>query len=157
MASKEINDLTAKSSLVGTDELILQETGGGATKKVTLDNFYEAGSFTPTYNASVGDVGTWTSYSGVSMRIGNMVTIIITITGTGMGFNDLNGYHVMNPGIALAPSQNSSGSFASTTISAGLAGAFVLTTSNLLYLYAPHNATATGGLISATLTYRRTT
>ena len=38
MAAKEINDLTAKTTPVGSDELELQETSGGDSKKVTITN-----------------------------------------------------------------------------------------------------------------------
>ena len=42
MATKEINDLTAKAVPVSTDELVIQETGGGTTKKATLTNIIGA-------------------------------------------------------------------------------------------------------------------
>lgn len=42
MATKQINDLTAKAVPVSTDELVLQETGGGTTKKATLANLVGA-------------------------------------------------------------------------------------------------------------------
>lgn len=37
MAQKEIFDFTAKDPVIATDEFILQETGGGAVKKTTVD------------------------------------------------------------------------------------------------------------------------
>jgi len=46
MASKEINDLTAKSTLVETDEFILQETGGGTTKKTLMSTISKASKAT---------------------------------------------------------------------------------------------------------------
>ena len=36
MASKEINDFTVKSTVTATDEYLLQETGGGTTKKTLV-------------------------------------------------------------------------------------------------------------------------
>ena len=40
MASKkEINDFTTKSTLDSTDEIVIQETGGGTTKKTTFSSF----------------------------------------------------------------------------------------------------------------------
>jgi len=38
MANKEINDLTAKTTPVSTDEVEIQETGGGLSKKTTIAN-----------------------------------------------------------------------------------------------------------------------
>ena len=42
MANIEINDLTEKTAPVLTDELEIQETGGGTSKKVTLANLFGA-------------------------------------------------------------------------------------------------------------------
>lgn len=42
MANNEINDLTAKTTPVSTDEVEIQETGGGLSKKTTLDNLSKA-------------------------------------------------------------------------------------------------------------------
>ena len=36
MASYEINDFTAKATVTATDEYLLQETGGGTTKKTLI-------------------------------------------------------------------------------------------------------------------------
>lgn len=38
MANKEISQLTEKTTPVGTDEIEIQETGGGTSKRVTLQN-----------------------------------------------------------------------------------------------------------------------
>jgi len=38
MADKEIADLTSKDTPVGTDEIELQETGGGSSRRATLEN-----------------------------------------------------------------------------------------------------------------------
>lgn len=42
MANNEINDLTAKTTPVSTDEVEIQETGGGLSKKATLSNLSKA-------------------------------------------------------------------------------------------------------------------
>jgi len=42
MPNVKISDLTLKSSPAGTDEFELQETGGGASKKTTLDDILGA-------------------------------------------------------------------------------------------------------------------
>lgn len=40
MANKEISELTSKATPVGTDELEIQETGGGTSKKITLNALF---------------------------------------------------------------------------------------------------------------------
>lgn len=42
MANKTINDFTAKSPLVSTDEFLIQETGGGTTKKALISTISAA-------------------------------------------------------------------------------------------------------------------
>ena len=42
MANKEINDFTAKTTLVGTEEFLIQNAGGGATQKVTYDDMHNS-------------------------------------------------------------------------------------------------------------------
>jgi len=42
MPDIEINDLASKASPVGTDELEIQETGGGASKKITITQLFGA-------------------------------------------------------------------------------------------------------------------
>lgn len=42
MANREISQLTEKSTPVGTDEIEIQETGGGSSKRATLTNVFEA-------------------------------------------------------------------------------------------------------------------
>lgn len=42
MANKTINDFTAKSPLVPTDEFLIQETGGGTTKKALISTINDA-------------------------------------------------------------------------------------------------------------------
>ena len=65
MASKEINDLTAKSTLVETDEFILQETGGGTTKKTLMSIISKACKATAhTSMRVIYDVATFTSDVG---------------------------------------------------------------------------------------------
>ena len=60
MANKEINDLDAKASPVGTDELEIQETAGGDSKKATLANLLGVSLFAqgvmvdPTFAFGVG-------------------------------------------------------------------------------------------------------
>ena len=43
MANKEINDLTLKITPVGTEEVLIQETGGGTTKKALISTLGGSG------------------------------------------------------------------------------------------------------------------
>ena len=42
MGSKEINDFSEKTTLVSTDEILLQETGGGTTKKGLFSTIFKS-------------------------------------------------------------------------------------------------------------------
>ena len=45
MANKEISELTSKAVPVGTDEIEIQETGAGLSKKATLQNVLDSVTF----------------------------------------------------------------------------------------------------------------
>ena len=70
MALKEINDLTEKTTLVYTDEVLMQETSGGTTKKVqvgTLSSGITANAQTgTTYTLVIGDAGKLVTLSNAS-------------------------------------------------------------------------------------------
>lgn len=59
--TKEINELTSKPLAVGTDEIAIQETGGGATKKTTLADITINGK-TYQYSSTAAS----NSHSGIS-------------------------------------------------------------------------------------------
>ena len=104
---------------------------GGAVASKTLDD-YEEGTFTPTLGSSSNRVGTWTSAIGTYTKVGNEVTLHISITGSGMRFSATNGYQAITglPFSALQPtgSQNYAGAWSG--------GAVAYSSGGSVYLYA---------------------
>lgn len=62
MANVEINDLTGKTTPVSTDEVEIQETAGGTSKKATLGNVSKAITIT---ESQISDLGTYSTATGV--------------------------------------------------------------------------------------------
>jgi hypothetical protein len=85
MANKQINELAAKTSLVGGDLIPIYdsaESGSEKTKKVTFDDFCEYGTFTPVFaDASSGGNEASVGYAGGKyIKIGRFVHVVIAIS-----------------------------------------------------------------------------
>jgi len=85
--SKEISELTLKSSPVSTDEIEIQETGGGSSRRTTLQGVINAfithGTFTPTVqdtSKSDAEGQTYGNQVGVYTKIDDVVYFSITIS-----------------------------------------------------------------------------
>jgi hypothetical protein len=104
---------------------------GGTGSANYLDS-YEEGNFTPTLGSSSNRVGTWTSATGKYTKVGNEVTLHISITGSGMRFSATSGYQAITglPFSALQPSgsQNYAGAWSG--------GAVAYSSGGSVYLYA---------------------
>ena len=159
--TKKVLRSTITKNMSPTGLLDISDSGAGQIKfpvsqnassdANTLDD-YKEGTFTPTFSASSGDTGTWSTYSGFYTKIGNIVTVFISITGTVMGFTNINGY-VLLVSTPFIPKRNAAGSFSSSAISAGVAGGVSVSTTGSIYLYAPHNITGTARNIDLSVTY----
>lgn len=73
MATKQINDLTAKATPISTDEIVIQETGGGTTKKATLANAAKGMSHT-----NLSDIGSLT-HAQMDTILGSGTTLTQTV------------------------------------------------------------------------------
>lgn len=76
MANVEINDLTLKANPSGTDEIELQETGGGASKKTTVADLFNA---LIDYN-DIGIAGTAGFGAGIAPA-GDLPSGMVALTG----------------------------------------------------------------------------
>ena len=150
LSNKSFSDLLDLSTSTA-GQIKFPATQNASSNVNTLDD-YKEGTFTPTFSSSTGDTGTWSTYSGFYTKIGNIVTVFISITGTDMGFTNINGY-VLIGSTPFTPKRIASGSYSSSSISAGVAGGVSLLTTGSIYLYAPHNITGTTGVIALSVTY----
>ena len=78
MANKRMDELTAKTSVVDADLLLLydsEEAGAEKTKKITLDNFVKSGTWTPVIAdaSSGGNTGTAGTLLGRYVQIGKLI------------------------------------------------------------------------------------
>ena len=126
--------------------------GTGAANK--LDD-YETGNWTPSLNVSSNRVGTWTTFTGRYTKIGNIVTVYLTVNGTDMGFSSTSGYvQVLNLPFTVVSNTAGQGSWGGTSVGNPVSGtAYAVKSGNHAWIYAPIN-TNTGGEINMTITYR---
>ncbi len=93
MANVEINDLPSKATPVVTDELEIQETAGGDSKKVTLQDILDdvigqTGTFSPMLTDASKDTGegqTASVQDGRYQKIGDWCHFTLTLTMTSIG------------------------------------------------------------------------
>jgi len=124
---------------------------GGTGSANYLDD-YEEGTFTPTLTATTNNrVGTWTSATGKYTKVGNEVTLHISITGSGMRFSDTSGYQEITglPFSAIQPtgSQNYAGAWSGGAVAYSSGGSVYLYASTI-YLHNSNPNQDTNGVAS---------
>lgn len=100
MANIEINDITLKTTPVGTDEQEIQETGGGTSKKVTIQSIWDeiaqgAGKFISTDEIRARSASGLKLYddagNGIFVEDGGQIGIGITTPGSLLHVQTSNG------------------------------------------------------------------
>lgn len=118
MANSEINDLTNKTTPVSTDEVEIQETVGGTSKKSTVGNLAKGMSYTnlndkPTIPTDTGDL---TNGAGFTTNTGDVVGPASATDNAVARFDSTTGKLLQNSSVTINDSGNIS---TSGTIYAG--------------------------------------
>jgi len=126
---------------------------GGTAAANNLD-YYEEGSWTPSLSSFSGLSGVFSTYTGTYTRVGNLVTLNLIVTGTGMDYSGFSSFIILT-GLPFTPAVDGAGTFG-TGAGAGLlnATALVRSGSNDLLLT---SFVVSGGAHNdsvATVTYR---
>lgn len=131
----------------------------GYTAANALDD-YEEGTFTPSLTGSNGSrSGTWSSLVGRYIKVGRLVYLHISITGSGMYFSNERGYQQITGApyaadMSQSGSQNYSGSWSSGNVTHSIAGTTYIHGSSI-YIHSANdnwNTAGTGG-IGVCITY----
>ena len=142
---------TLTSGISGTDITLSGGAYLGGTGSANYLDDYEEGNFTPTLGTSGNRVGTWTSTIGKYTKVGNKVTLHISITGTGMRFSSTNGYQAITglPFSALQPSNstNYAGAWSGGAVAYSSGGSVYLYASSM-YLHNSNPNQASAGVAS---------
>ena len=118
---------------------------GGTGAANHLDD-YEEGTWTGSINTTSGTTGTFSSVDGVYVKIGKLVTVTGTLSGTSMVFTSSSSFVRINgfPFTANSATEGFIGNFAGGTVNSGINGALLIGTGTGTspYIYAVHSATA---------------
>jgi hypothetical protein len=129
----------------------------GMTSELLDD--YEEGTWTPTIGVGSYAPGTWTSAAGWYTKIGDMVTVWFSITGSGMYFSNVAGYRQITnlPYAATQPSGSKTyaGSWSGNSV-AFSSGGTVYLNNTIMYLHAANANANTSGVsgIGVSISYR---
>jgi hypothetical protein len=113
----------------------------------TLDD-YEEGNWTPVQSTASAQTGTWSTLSGTYTKVGDLVTALMHISGTSMGFTSLTGYLKVT-GLPFTSSSGPEGQgvWSSLSVSTGLSGsAYAHAGGSFLWMISPSNTNVTSTL-----------
>jgi hypothetical protein len=139
--------IDASGHAIIPEGVTLGKAAGVYSAANTLDD-YEEGNWTPVQSTASAQTGTWSTLSGTYTKVGDLVTALMHISGTSMGFTSLTGYLKVT-GLPFTSSSGPEGQgvWSSLSVSTGLSGsAYAHAGGSFLWMISPSNTNVTSTL-----------